>query len=97
MKYEFPNLGKYQVGMVICESTTGIILNKKLEYSLDNKDSPYFIFESIDLAKKYANSISKSNVVFEIFNSENKLIFTKENAPKLNLKTEIKKWWEFWK
>ena len=65
--------------LVICESTTGIVLNTELEYYNKNIDKTDVIwFDSLSAAKKIITELllkGKSNISFEVFDENNNRIY----------------------
>ena len=76
MEEEFPNLNENQYALVICEFTTGIVLDENMNYSTGLKSS-YFIFESLNSAQLFIEENNKPNTCFEIFDKDKSLVLQK--------------------
>jgi len=73
---------QHQLKLIICESTTGIVLNAKLEYAISDKDINEFFFDNISELKEFVNSFGQpKNVSFEAFDTKKNLVFEKHLKP----------------
>jgi len=91
-----PELEKGQYTVLICQSTTGIVLDEKLEYHLSGSSSPYFIFNSLVEAKSFIDAKGKPDSTFQIFDSSMNNIFKKHFDPIIIKPKSTNKWWKFW-
>lgn len=72
--------GKFK--LIICESTSGIVLDEHLNYSANSEKSCLF-FDSLDNVKVFIERYKRSdNICFEVFNSDQELVYEHENVPK---------------
>lgn len=62
---DFPKLQEHQVAIIMAQSSTGIILNEKLEVDISDGRDIYIVFENFENAKNYINDIKKSRTDIE--------------------------------
>lgn len=89
---------KGEFELIVCESTTGIVLDENLDYCTKSEQSSLF-FDSLDEVSVFIEKYKQSdNVFFQVFNSNKELVYEHENSPKLGAKTvKEKRWWQVWK
>lgn len=78
---KFPTLSDGQLALLICESTTGIVLNEKLEWGDSGIDHIYYIFESKEKAIVFIELKKKPNIVFTLYDKNKKIVFRIDYPP----------------
>lgn len=82
--------------LLICESTTGIVLDDSLNYSL--KGGEEFYFSSLSDCKEFISKFNGvENVYFSVFNSKKELVYEKDYPPQIETQKQKTKWWQVWR
>lgn len=62
--------------LVICESTTGIVLDRNLDHYKDHQGSePCIYFDSMNEVEQFIGARNKENVCYEVFDRSGNLVF----------------------
>lgn len=71
--------------LIICESSTGIVLDENLDYYNTNDPTSmgHFYFDDLNAAKAFIQAIKGDNVEFEVRNRQNELVY-KDYRPPMN-------------
>ena len=87
--------GKF--GLIIMESTTGILLNSNLDYLDSRNEEEVFLFDSILETEKFIKEVGQENTFFEVFNHDGDLVYQKHLEPIPHNSKIRKRWWQIWK
>jgi len=81
-----------QVSLLICESSSGIIMDSGLNY-LPGNQIHFSVFPSLEAAKLFIEAKQKANTTFQVYNHKNEMLYelTLERGP-----LPIKKRKKFW-
>ena len=92
---DFPLINETQYALLICQSSTGNILDKNLNRYKNMSDiNVYFIFNSLDETHQFIEARKLPNTDFEIYDN-NKLIVEVISFPSVQF-VEKEEWWKWW-
>lgn len=80
---DFPKLNSGQYALLICQANTGNILDENLERYKDNgRNNVFFIFNSLEEAKRFIEKRKTSNTDFEVFDKDKESVLVISIPPK---------------
>ena len=92
---DFPLINETQYALLICQSSTGNILDENLNRYKNMTDiNVFFIFNSLEETHQFIEMRKMPNTDFEIYDN-NKKIVAVVTTPKQRF-VEKKKWWQWW-